>query len=276
MQRSVVWSAALLLIASPAATVAQSWDPIGDITHPDRIVRNVVRETESAVRDIPNLPRNVEREIGNAGAAIDRTRLEAMVQAGAPAFQVWLQESRNTAANGAQPIPPQIRQALTGYISEDLLTRARYKVGDPGVFNAANLSIQYGNAAAVTLIDVIVFKSSNDALTNPELWAHELTHVRQFQSWGVRDFAIRYLRSWNGVEGEAYEVQNDYPRWAAQRQQRFAMGPSIPGYSPMPQQAQVATMCVTNWGACSMAAMISVNSPCYCPSVNGPVWGVSR
>src|SRR5262249_40193986 len=83
-----------------ANTPAAAWDPIGDITHPDRIIRNIERETGNAVRDIPNVPRNVERELGNVGREVDRMRLEAMVQAGAPGFEQWLQGSRNSAASG--------------------------------------------------------------------------------------------------------------------------------------------------------------------------------
>jgi hypothetical protein len=51
---------------------------------------------------------------------------------------------------------------------------------------------------------VIVFRSAEDVQTNPGLWAHELTHVRQFQDKGVRGFAIAYARrSWD-IEGPAY------------------------------------------------------------------------
>lgn len=186
-----------LLVACSTLTFSPcwAWDPIGDITHPDRIVRNVARETGNAVRDIPNVPRNVGREIDNAGQTIDRWRLEGQAQAGAPVLENWFIQSRNNAASGGTfPVPPHIRQALAGFYDEDILNRARYKIGDAGVVNLASLSISYGHADAVTLIDVIVFANQAGA-NDPVLWAHELKHVQQFRDWGTRDFSIRYLRS---------------------------------------------------------------------------------
>ncbi|MDT3678903.1 MAG: DUF4157 domain-containing protein [Burkholderiaceae bacterium] len=243
----------LALIASPTL----AWDPIGDITHPERIVRNV------------------GRELDNAGRELDRYRLEAQAQAGAPAFEQWLNQSRNTANAGASSIPPHIRQQLQGFYDNDVLSRARFKIGDGGIFNLANLSIQYGGAAAVTLVDVIVFKNPGDAYNNPVLWAHELKHVQQFRDWGVRDFAIRYLRSWNGVEGEAYAAENSYQRWSNQMAQR-SYNPGSPMPVVAPPQPSIARMCATNFGACGMSVAIPIGSQCYCPTVNGPIWGVAR
>lgn len=244
-------------MVSLVSTSVLAWDPIGDITNPGRIVRNV------------------GRELDNAGQQIDRVRLEANAQAGAPVLEAWLNQSRNDASSGAMPIPQHIRHQLQGFYDTDLLNRARFKVGDPGVLNLSNLSIQYGGAAAVTLIDIIVFKNAADAYNNTTLWAHELKHVQQFRDWGVRDFAIRYLRSWNGVEGEAYAAENSYQRWSAQMAQRgqVTSGAPPPIAPPMPA---IASMCATNLGVCGMGMAIPVGSQCYCPTFNGPVWGVAR
>ncbi|WP_425466366.1 eCIS core domain-containing protein [Pseudorhodoferax soli] len=153
----------------------------------------------------------------------------------------------------------------------------RYKVGDAGIFNLANLSIQYGGAGAVTLIDTIVFKNSADAENNVVLWVHELKHVQQFRNWGTRDFTIRYLRSWNGVEGEAYAAQDQYIQW--RNSQSAASPPLAPRYAS-PQVAFPrpvgATACTTSYGACPMGIAIAAGSPCYCPSMYGPVWGIAR
>jgi hypothetical protein len=240
------------------ADASFAWDPIGDITHPDRILRNV------------------GRELDNAGREADRIRLEAQAQAGAPAFEQWLIQSRNTAASGgASPIPPHIRQQLQGFYDDSVLNRARFKIGDGGVFNLANLSIQYGGAAAVTLIDVIVFKDAGDAYNNPVLWAHELKHVQQFASWGTRDFSIRYLRSWNGVEGEAYAAENSYQSWSSQMAQRVYSS-AAPMPVVLPPQPAIARVCATNFGMCGMGVAIPVGSQCYCQTYNGPIWGVAR
>ena len=55
IEKCLCVSSLLLFCCAPAF----AWDPIGDITHPDRIVRNV------------------GRELDNAGKEIDRVRLEA-------------------------------------------------------------------------------------------------------------------------------------------------------------------------------------------------------
>jgi len=251
--RILAWAIALSMVSASAT----AWDPIGDITHPDRIVRNV------------------GRELDNAGREVDRVRLEGQAQAGAPAFEQWLNQSRNNASHGASPIPPHIRQQLQGFYDNDLLDRVRFKIGDAGVFNLASLSIQYGGASAVTLIDVIVFQNAADAYNNAKLWAHELRHVQQFRDWGTRNFAIRYLRSWNGVEGEAYAAENSYQNWSTQVAQR---GFNQPEATPvvLPPQPAVATVCATNFGMCGMGMAIPVGSQCYCPTYNGPIWGVAR
>jgi Domain of unknown function (DUF4157) len=114
----------------------------------------------------------------------------------------------------AQRRPPQIRRALTGYIDEASLDRARFKIGDRGVLNLAGLSIKYGDflggdAAAVTLNDIIVFADAN----NPALWAHELTHVEQFKNGNVHDFSIAYARSSASMEGPTYAKGDNFWNW---------------------------------------------------------------
>jgi hypothetical protein len=182
----------LLLGALCASHGAIAWDPIGDARDPRRIARNAERAAREALK------------------AAERAAREGVVQSLAPQFVAWLNQSRASASSGAQPIPAHIREQIGDFLPAAVLDRARYKVGDPGVFNLAQLSISYGGAYAVTLDNVIVFKSANDALTNAVLWVHELKHVQQFAAWGVHDFAIRYLRGWNSVENEAYAAQKTF------------------------------------------------------------------
>ena len=165
---------------------------------------------------------------------IEHTGRETQAQAGAPILQNWLIASRATAlAGGTSPIPPHIRQELQGFFDDDLLNRVRFKVGDSGAANLANLGITYWDADAMTLIDVIVF-SDPQGVNDPSLWAHELQHVKQFREWGVRDFAIRYLRDpiheRNPVEGEARQVAQAFQQWRQARFQQPQPYPA-PGYS---------------------------------------------
>jgi hypothetical protein len=120
-----------------------------------------------------------------------------------------IQQSRDeTVKAGVQPIPPAMRKQLATVFPIELLDRVRYRVGKEGSF--AMQAFQYGHVQAVTLIDTIVFRSETEALTNDVLWAHELTHVRQYDRWGLDEFARRYVGDYKAVEAEAYGFQSEY------------------------------------------------------------------
>lgn len=144
---------------------------------------------------------------------IDR---EALLQSAALGLELWLSASRQGALAGAQPVPEFIRDRLKGVVDDALLETVRYRVGNQGVLNIASLSMGVSDAmysrrvAAVTLIDVIVFRRESDALYNPSLWVHELWHVQQFRDWTLRGFAERYVRNPALVEEPAYRAGAAY------------------------------------------------------------------
>jgi len=137
---------------------------------------------------------------------VDPAIKEALTQIGASTLQQAIRQSRDEARSGATaPIPVKIWKAVSClYDDRKLLESVRYKIGDDGMSNVANLSIRFGDAYAVTLIDTIVFAKKADALENVELWAHELWHVKQFRDWGEREFALRFVRDHRAVEADAY------------------------------------------------------------------------
>jgi hypothetical protein len=140
---------------------------------------------------------------------------DILVQQGAPVLQALIARSRDDALRaGVLPIPAEIRQHLVGFIPDVVLDAARYRVQGGDDLTLQVNAIRYGDTAAITLDYVIVFKKPEDALHNPELWAHELTHVGQYQRWGIRDFSIRYLRNFQTVEQEAYAAEEKYAAWA--------------------------------------------------------------
>ncbi|WP_458369514.1 eCIS core domain-containing protein [Pseudomonas fluorescens] len=133
---------------------------------------------------------------------------ENMNQMAASGLQNWIVQSRNTAAtDDIRTIPLNIRAQLEPYYDFQVLDSARYKVGDDAELNAAHTMLQNPDVSAVTLMDIIVFRSPDDALNNVALWAHELKHVQQYLQWGVREFATRYTRDYTTVEAPAYEIQ---------------------------------------------------------------------
>lgn len=140
---------------------------------------------------------------------------DILVQQGAPVLQLLIARSRDEALRaGVLPIPAEIRQRLVGFIPDVVLDAARYRVQGGDDLTLQVNAIRYGDTAAITLDYVIVFKKPEDVLHNLTLWAHELTHVGQYQRWGIRDFSIRYLRNFQAVEQEAYAAEEKYAAWA--------------------------------------------------------------
>lgn len=115
--------------------------------------------------------------------------------------------SRDAAwAAGTQPMPPHIRQALLAWYPADLLDSIEYRTGITQDASLQSLSMRYGEANAITLIDTIVFADPAEAETDIALWAHEVKHVEQVRRWGLMGFAQHYVRDHQAVEAEAYAI----------------------------------------------------------------------
>lgn len=117
------------------------------------------------------------------------------------------QAHEEATASGTQPIPLHIRAQLEPWYDFAVLDAARYRVGDEQQISAANALLQNPDVNALTLIDTIIFRRTADAQDNVALWAHELKHVQQYQELGVEEFARRYSRDYQALEGPAYEVE---------------------------------------------------------------------
>ncbi len=164
---------------------------------------------------IPQMSGDLEAMAGEAIKALEAGR--------APLLASWLETSRNDSFLKSEPIPPFIRDALTGYVADDILTRARFLVADSAsdTLNLGDMTIRFGQAVngfdieAITLIDVIVFRSAEAAQNDAALWVHELAHVKQYLDWGVDEFANRYVNNPVAVEDEAYSAANAYKEWKA-------------------------------------------------------------
>ncbi|MER9963205.1 DUF4157 domain-containing protein [Mesorhizobium sp. M0045] len=205
---------------------------------------------------------------------------ETLVQSGAPILQELIARSRDDALNnGVEPVPPEIRNNLVGFIPDHILDAARFRVQGGGDLTLQVNSIRYGEAQAITLDYVIVFKDQNDALYNPTLWVHELTHVGQYQQWGLHDFALRYLRSHESVEREAYEAETRYLAWAAIRNSNefsstgqtteFMVNRPVANFSA----SGSSSVCHTWIGPCQVNGSAPVGTPCWCDTTQGPITG---
>ncbi|WP_225040061.1 DUF4157 domain-containing protein (plasmid) [Rhizobium sp. T1470] len=167
---------------------------------------DILEKTGNSLQDSSNAVTSALQSVVTA-----LNEIQASVVTG-PLLERALVKSRNDAISGSMPIPPYIREQLTGYATEDSMNRVRYKIGNDDSLDLAQLLEKGGFADAVTLIDVVVFREPS-AAANVSAWAHELTHVDQFRDWGVHNFAVRYARNWRGVESPAYAKGDGFCNW---------------------------------------------------------------
>jgi Domain of unknown function (DUF4157) len=116
-------------------------------------------------------------------------------------------------ADGVRPIPTPIYRSLLGYFPATLLQKCRFASGASRTLTLPALAFSYGDATAITLGEVVLFKSERAAETDLKVWAHELTHMMQYQRWGIDGFADRYVRDSHSVEQEAIDNANRFAAW---------------------------------------------------------------
>jgi hypothetical protein len=139
----------------------------------------------------------------------------SLLEHGTKLLTSLIQAGRESAiANGVKPVPAQIHRELLGFFPESLLRKARYASGQADAISIPGLALEYGHIDAITLVDVILFQDDHAALTDAKLWAHELTHVMQYERWGVEGFARRYLQDYHAVEHEAISNADRFVSWS--------------------------------------------------------------
>jgi hypothetical protein len=150
-----------------------------------------------ALRRLPQVVQNLPQDFANlanpAGSFL--------------AFAV--RQAKAQASYGAQPIPPNIMATLQPYFPADVLQSVRYNTFDNAriTLDSAVMLINV-DVVAITLEDIVVFRSAYDAQNNVGVWAHELTHVLQYRSRGVETFANTYTTNAWVLENEAQNNAN--------------------------------------------------------------------
>lgn len=139
----------------------------------------------------------------------------SLLERGAKLLASLIQSARETAiANGVKPVPPQIHRALLGFFPDAVLRKVRYASDHADTITIPGLAMSYGHIDAVTLGDVVLFRDDRAARSDAKLWAHELTHVMQYERWGIDGFAMRYLQDYDAVEREARDNADRYVSWS--------------------------------------------------------------
>lgn len=151
-----------------------------------------------------------EKLLQDALAAADRAAQAATRTVGATsqgaagsALAQAIRFSRMRARAAATfPIPPLLRERLAPYFSAALLDKVRYNLAGRRVSLGSALASWHLQEGAVTLDDTVVFTNAG-AAADLRLWAHELTHVQQYDELGVDGFSRLYAFNWRLVEREA-------------------------------------------------------------------------
>jgi hypothetical protein len=184
-----------------------------------------------------------------------------------PILAQWIRASRNDVINaGVGPMPPQIYQGLVGFFAPQVLQRVRYRSGWGNELALPALSFEFGDVAAITLgTDIIMFRNESDAQNNLSLWAHELTHTLQYERWDTLDFAKRYVKDHNGVEGEAIANASRFDQWYRSGGAQTAQ---VPNNGPA-----LGNFCITPIGRFGPGPANPLRSPCNITSPQGLIWG---
>jgi len=107
---------------------------------------------------------------------------------GGLAFEI--RRAKESARQNCSPVPADVATPLAAFFPPGLFPGVcAAVVGNGSTLDA--WAIRDFGMAAITLEDVIVFRSSEDA-HDAVLWSHELTHVLQYRRLGVEGFAALY------------------------------------------------------------------------------------
>lgn len=197
-RRASVIAAVCLIVAQ---TASASW--LSDITGinidiPAGKVELGAPNPAAIVPMLQNLPKDVAITLlGNvAGNAL--------------AFEIRRGEAFHK--KNSHPIPPHIKQVLAPYYPAHILDGVSWVAFDPGVFTIGNQVIKQTllQTGAVTMNRVIVFQRKKDGEESCSLWAHELTHVLQYDQMGIEAFAAIYATVLGAkqLEDAAYAQQD--------------------------------------------------------------------
>lgn len=125
------------------------------------------------------------------------------LRGGGPALAVAIRLARAEALrSGPTPVPAELRRAFRPHYPDKVLDKARWIVASPQSRLGRLLARWPAEHGAVTLGEVIVFKTRR-AAGNRRLFAHELTHVEQYRRLGIDRFAQRYAANRARMEQEA-------------------------------------------------------------------------
>ena len=163
--------------------------------------RITVSQVDSG-EDVPRLEPLDPRAIPDVTEHLPEGVRDALLERAAAGLATAIRDSRRQAVErGVDPIPPLIRAALDPYFPPQILDKAKWTTA-AGISLDGVLTNWFNLEGAVTLGEVIAF-SDGTQTQDVELWAHELTHVVQYEELGIETFAFQYVHDFSAMENQA-------------------------------------------------------------------------
>lgn len=169
-------------------------------------------ESGAFIFDVATFTNQYYNELANAGVQNLGATLQGknILEISAAPLAAALRAARESHLTNSHPIPDDVKNALRGRFSDQLLAKARYAIGTlqitlPNFIGKGQAYMGGNHSYAVVVGEIIVFNSAPPAYADQSFWwAHEMTHVEQFNRLGFETFAYRYLVSAGSeIEGEA-------------------------------------------------------------------------
>ncbi len=185
----------LLLIAGLGLTAVLHFAPRDEEAPP------VVARKRAALSQASDV--TLERAADYWLAAADKQKDGNNIRGSGAALAIAIRLGRAEASrSGAKPVPEKLQRQFGRHYPDAVLREARWLVAEPGSRLGRVLARWPVQEGAVTLGNVIVFKTAA-ASKNRSLFAHELAHVEQYRELGIGEFARRYAADPAPIEDEA-------------------------------------------------------------------------
>ena len=186
---------ALLLVAALGLTTALL------VLTPDKGAGPLVTGTRAAISKASDV--SLEEVADHWLGAADKREAGDKVHGSGTALALAIRVGRLEALrSGTKPVPPRLQRLFRKHYPDVVLDEARWLVAEPGGRLGRVLARWPVKEGAVTLGNVIVFKTESGA-RNSGLFAHELAHVEQYRELGIGEFARRYAADPGPIEDEA-------------------------------------------------------------------------
>ncbi len=138
-------------------------------------------------------------------AAAERQKAGRNIRGSGVALALAIRLGRAEALKGeVHPLPKTLRRRFARHFPRSLLDKVRWTVAEPGTRLARALARWPVSEGAVTLGNVIVFKTDK-ASKNRRLFAHEIAHVAQYEELGIAEFARQYAADPKPLEKDAWK-----------------------------------------------------------------------